>query len=370
MKVRNAIVTDVRYRMALAPLRCLAKTKWWVTGTEFESVPKREVLGFYSNCIDVKRRIPDSDPVGGLYELCKNMDSPPAVIPVGRKMMDALVDHPELKEVCCFHLPTREAITLADDKKIVTQRARALGIPTPMTWEDMSRVTYPAVVKYRNGELLGIRAENRYKIVHNSEELEATLAEVKRLDSDPVVQEYIPGHDCGIAVLMQHGYLVDYIAYESLMEYPLKGGPTCLLRTVQSAKMRDYAKGLLNDIGYDNGLAMLDFRGPVEEPRFLEINPRVWGSANICDVADSGLFDSWARCAMGEVVQPTGYALGKRMKFSPQYQAALVSRAKGGESVLKCAGELFGARRVAEGLRYCDGGPYRRYIKNLIRSKF
>jgi len=27
----------MRYRMALAPLRCLAKEKWWTIGTELES---------------------------------------------------------------------------------------------------------------------------------------------------------------------------------------------------------------------------------------------------------------------------------------------------------------------------------------------
>jgi hypothetical protein len=93
--------------------------------------------------------------------------------------------------------------------------------------------------------------------------------------------------------------IVDFICYESYREYPIEGGPTCFLKTIFSRKLLKYASRLLEEIGF-NGIAMLDFKWTVDNPYFLEINPRVWESANVVDVSKSTFFESYVKAAKNE----------------------------------------------------------------------
>ena len=70
----------------------------------------------------------------------------------------------------------------ADDKGEVQQLARSLGIPTPKTYyrqpeESLSdlaqRLQYPVILKHRNGEALGLKSWQRYRIGHGPEEFPA-----------------------------------------------------------------------------------------------------------------------------------------------------------------------------------------------------
>jgi carbamoylphosphate synthase large subunit len=170
------------------------------------------------------------------------------------------------------------------------------------------------------------------------------------------------------------GELRDYICYESLREFPASGGPTCLCRTFESQVLVDYAVKLLKSIGF-TGMAMLDFRGSAEAPKLLEINPRVWGSANLCDVADSSYFVSYVRAAAGEdsLLSPSLaplYNTNAAMRFSPQNAASFISYVKNGKPLFKTAGEYIKTAfdsSIQDGFnRKGDRKPYYRYIKNLI----
>ncbi|MGM9522702.1 MAG: hypothetical protein ACI3VB_09520 [Oscillospiraceae bacterium] len=390
--MRNVIVTDLRYRMAMAPVRTLFRAGYKVTGVELESTPPKKAIGFYSKCLSDKRFLPDREEalLEALMKLCreKTVDGvKPVILPVGRKFLNLLQEHPELSEQADFLVPSRESMELSDDKGEMYKLAVKLGIPAPVTsclsecasLENLSeRVKYPCFIKFRNGELLGLKPAERYRIAKSPKELMELYPQMEKRDHDPLVQEYAAGRDLGVAAVMgKDGELRDFICYESLREFPASGGPTCLCRTFLSPVMAEYAQRLLKALDF-SGMAMLDFRGSAQEPRLLEINPRVWGSANLCDVSGSSFFVSYVRAAAGEpsllsdINEPL-YKNGVTMRFSPQNAASFISYVKSGRPLLKTAGEYIKTaldRSIAEGFDSPDDhGPYRRYIKNLIFRK-
>ena len=385
--MKRAIVTDLRYRMALAPVRTLAAAGYEVTGVETDDIDPKIAIGFYSKSLTDKVFLPKEGFGRALLELCiKKGGKKPVLVPVGRAAIDACRRVPELADAADFIVPSGAAMGLSDDKWRLKCLADKLGVPTPATTalsehrdieELAGSAKYPAFVKFRNGELMGLKPAERYRIVAGPEELLRVYPLMAARDPDPIVQERVTGRDVGIAcVTDRNAELVDYICYESLREFPASGGPTCLARTVSSPAMVRYARRLLKALDF-TGISMLDFKGSIEEPELLELNPRVWGSANICDTAGSTLFLSYARAAAGEELPPAGpelsYREGVTMRFSPQNAASFISRLRAGAPLLSTAVEYIRTaldRSVKDGFNIPgDRGPYRRYILNLLSGK-
>ncbi len=383
--MKKAIVTDMGYRMALAPARCLARAGYCVVGVETDSQPEARVMGFASKSLASHKLLPGGDMAGGLRELSETLSQDgekPVIVPVGRQAIEALRCG-GMEKCLDFIIPGREAVAAADDKWGLYKLARSLDLPAPFTtaiseWGSLEELVqaalYPCFVKFRNGELLGLKPAERYRIAENPEQLREIYPKMEERDADPIVQQVCPGRDVGIAVVMDRDCrMVDYICYESLREYPVSGGPTCLCRTVESPKMVEYAGRLLKEIGY-TGIAMLDFKGSPEEPQLLEINPRIWGSANICDVSYSSFFESYARAAAGErLPEPSapGYQVGVTMRFSPQDAASYIGYLKCGRPFFKTTAEYVRTAfdtSIRNGVKKRgDMGPHRRYMKGLFK---
>lgn len=384
--VRQAIVTDLRYRMALAPARTLARAGFEVTGVELSALPPKLAIGFYSNSLSDRRFLPEDRFPQALLELCREKGGSgekPLLVPVGRRAIEAVRSLPEFEEAADFLIPSREAMELADDKWRLYTLARELDIPAPETAALSAcgsldalagSVHYPAFIKFRNGELLGLKPQQRYAVARDPQELKSLYPEMAARDPEPIVQERAEGRDVGIAAVTDRdGELVDFLCYESLRECPASGGPTCLARTVSSPKMVEYAARLLKALRF-TGISMLDFRGSPQEPLLLELNPRVWGSANLCDVANSDFFLSYARAAAGERLQcpdpaRPGYTLGAAMSLSPQLALSFVSYIRSGQPFFRTCREYLSYRslRPRDGLGVPgDKKPYRRYLMNLF----
>ena len=195
---------------------------------------------------------------------------------------------------------------MADDKNAICQIAKRIGVPTPFTTsisehENVAAmadsVRFPCIIKYRNGELMGKKPKERYTVVHDRDAFIRAYTEMQMEDENPIASDYISGHDLGVAVVMNRMHEpVSFLCYESLREYPIQGGPTCYLRTIYSPRMVEYSIRLLQEIGF-TGIAMLDFKGTPDNPYFLEINPRLWGSAAITYLSGCDFFESYVLAA-------------------------------------------------------------------------
>jgi len=375
----KVIVTDSKYKMTLAPVRALAKEGYRVLCCDYESTPERERLGALSRYCAERTTLPEAE--GALVPALAALGGAgekPVLFPAGRRMLDIVARHGALADRLDYLVSPAATLDAADDKGRVRDLARTLGIRVPETrflsaYESLDRlaeaVRYPCIVKYRNGEALGLHSQDRYAIAADEAAFLRAYVRMDAIQPDPLAQDYLPGQDVGIAVVADRDHrVVDFLCYESLRTYPPEGGPTCLCRTLFDRGLLRSAAALIKALGF-TGVAMLDFRRSGGEDYLLEINPRLWGSASLCNVAGSGFFQSYVLAAQGKA-EPLdvercspGYALGAVMRFTPQNAAAVLRSLRRGERTELLAG--VGAR---DGLFAAgDAKPYFAYLMNLLR---
>ena len=367
--------------MALAPLRELRAAGYDAVCGEYEDVPEKLWLGSRSRSCGAALHWPR----GGIAaeEIAAACAPGDVILPVGRATLQSFAEHPELKEHNPFLVSDPDTLALADDKSRIWALAKELGVPTPetvflpegMAPEDFAgQVRYPCILKYRNGEALGLKSHERYSIARSEAEFAAAYRRMNAVSTSPLIQDYLGGQDVGVAVVMdEHSRPVDFLCYVSDREYPLSGGPTCLCRTVFDRQLLRYACELLQAIGF-RGIAMLDYKGSAERPLLLEIYPRVWGSAALAAVSGATFFESYVKASLGDaqpldldVCMPT-YRLDARMKFMPHcYLAALAELKQGrpGDAWHDLRSALSPAVKDGIYLRG-DGKPFFRYLSNLL----
>jgi predicted ATP-grasp superfamily ATP-dependent carboligase len=117
--------------------------------------------------------------------------------------------------------------------------------------------------------------------------MRATLEAEGGCNRGLLLQEYCPGDDVGLAVLMHAGEALTVFQYRARRTFPVDGG-VCVLACTEQVNMRlaDCAVRLLRALSWE-GVAQLDFRHDPVTGRFalLEINGRFWGSAAVAIAA-------------------------------------------------------------------------------------
>ncbi len=385
--MKKVIVTDIRYRMAISPIRELSKKGYEIIAAEFDDTNENERLGFFSKYVADKEliRCDEENFCRDIEDICA--DFRPVLIPTNRKTLVNVINNRERLEKCCdFLVPSKDAISLADDKNTICNIAKKIGVPVPKTTsltehesiEKMADcVSFPCIIKYRNGEAMGKKPADRYSVVNNREDFIKEYSRMNDIDENPIASDYITGHDIGVAVVMDKEHKpISFLCYESLREYPISGGPTCFARTIFDKKLLEYSVKMLEEIKF-TGIAMLDFRGTVEDPYFLEINPRIWGSAAITHLAKAPFFEGYLKGALGEHTQidiktaTPQYKLNTKMRFTPQAILCFVSLLKNSPNKIKIMAQYiksFFDLSVRDGLfDIADPMPYIKYIKNLIK---
>ena len=385
--MKRVIVTETKYRMTLSPIRELASKGYSVTVADYVDVPPGERLGFFSKYVSEREALDDNSFCEQIERLCRG--DRPVLLPGNRRsLMHIIRNQDRLRAFCDFLVPDEKSLAMADDKETMYQIAKRIGVPVPQTTslaehnsvESMADcIRYPCIIKYRNGEKLGLKPAERYTVVHKRDAFVEAYTKMHAVDASPIASDYISGHDLGVAIVMSKNHEpLSYICYESLREYPIQGGPSCFLKTIYSEKLLDYSIRLLKEIHF-SGIAMLDFKGTQDEPYFLEINPRLWGSAAITHVSGCDFFEAYARGAAGsEPMASQGnstppYRLQKKMRFTPQSLACFAAHMKHSPhkgkilwQSVKSALDPF----VCDGLFTCkDPMPYFKYIQNLIQRR-
>lgn len=383
--MKRVIITDTKYRMSLSPIWELGHKGYSITAVDYDDVRKNERLGFFSKYVSTRDILRDDNFCERIKENCKT--DRPVLLPGNRRsLLHILRNRDALSPYCDFLVPDEDALNLADDKDEMYRIAKKVGVPAPATTslaehenvESMAdSVRYPCIIKYRNGERLGKKPADRYTVVHNRESFITAYNKMHAIDANPIASDYITGRDLGVAVVMNRNHeAIQFLCYESLSEYPIQGGPSCYLRTVFSKKLLEYSVRLLKEIRF-TGIAMLDFKGTPEDAYFLEINPRLWGSAPITYFSNCDFFESYVLGAtgLGETIDPEtavpAYKMNTKMRFTPQALACFVSRMKQPNGKMKhlinCVKSILDPT-VHDGLfMFSDPVPYIKYILNLFR---
>ncbi len=371
----TVIITDAHYRMALAPIRDLAREGADVVACESGAYPKP--VGFASRYVSRCVTLPSGGELEALYELCRELmetrGEKPALLPMGAKTLQALSAQKErFSSVCGLALATPEQLELLNDKKAVHALAQSLGLPVPREFaggnlpEDMA---FPCVVKPACGEKFGLHAESRYKIVHSHEELSRAQAHFFAITGqEPLVQEYLPGGALGCSVLADEGRVLAAICHRRLREYPVSGGPSSCCETIEAPELLAAAEKIMAATGF-TGPAMVEFKEDGEgKPRILEINPRVWGTYPLTRVAGSNFSLLWCQLALGLELSPyCGPKPVKMVYYPSDFAAALGYLRRGqGKKCFAVLGDFF-RPGVKSGLREKgDTKPNRVYLKSLF----
>ncbi len=386
----NVIVTDVRYRMSLPIIRSLGKAGARITCTELISTPDKAALGFFSKYTHAKAHLPapggDEDFMSALIALSDG--AKPVLMPVGIDTLLTLCKNREqAEEHFCVALPPLESIEVANDKYALMYHAHKTGIPCPATTtlragetiEDLAaRVRYPAVIKYRAGELLRLDPKDRYKIANTPDDLCKEYTAMHELQDHPLVQEYISGEGFGVSVVMDKAHNpLEVFCHRRLHEYPISGGPSCLCESAWNKELAEYAVELLRSLDWV-GVAMVEFKGTPESGyRLMEINPRFWGSLALAPISGCDIAGALAKAACGELADEVelspNYKVGQKMRFFLQdtlaFPAYLKKEKKKFTFALKYIGGLLNPCTRDGVFSISDPRPGMRYLRQALGKR-
>lgn len=360
----KAVITDARLRIAVTIARSLGRAGVNVVTAEATDTPRP--LAFYSKFVgsrltlekDAKTAPSDSD----LEALMEAAGPGGVLVPVFTPWVFKMSAQAErLKDLVNVLVPSMDSLQHAHDKTRSTKLARSLGVPIPRTGapaEDEVDSTdassmlnwaqglhYPVILKYRSGEDVGLPASLRYRICRTPDEVVAAHQQMALVQSAPLAQEYIEGDDCGAALLYDgESRPVASFTYRSIRERPRGAGPTVYAVSEDYPEMIDYSHRILSALKW-RGMAMLDFkRRPDGTFRFLEVNPRFWGSLALAVEAGVDFPLLYYRSCLGEKIGSVRQQNGVKLRFFPGDFISLFEYAKvpgnGAKYVAKGAWDL------------------------------
>lgn len=241
-----------------------------------------------------------------------------ALLAISEDDLVALADLPPDIEGCKILTPRRPPLDIVLDKTTTLDRARALGIDTPESWQPVAgddvaakavTLTYPLVLKWADPPAIlpVLEAANidfvKAEHVANAEALQKALARYEALPSWPLVQSYVDGIGLGQMFHMKDGAATLSFQHRRVHEWPPEGGVSTICATVpldQHADQRAKSESLLANIGWE-GPAMVEYRYDLRTDKYwlMEINGRFWGSLPLARHAGAEFaWESYAR-AMG-----------------------------------------------------------------------
>lgn len=221
--------------------------------------------------------------------------------------------------------PERRA--LYRSKHLLGAFVREHGVKIPVTYllENGTRneidpiineLGLPVVVKGAEGV-----GGQQVKIVDSCVAAFQAVTDLYRLTCEyPALQEFLPGATYLVGGLFDRGRPIHLIPAEKTELYPPRTGPAMSLKSCCDPELIEAATTVFRALGH-SGIASADFvRCDDGHFRFLEVNPRVWGSYGFAKALGIDLVGSWCRLLRGEYL-PTavGHPADRSWAKMPDY---------------------------------------------------
>jgi predicted ATP-grasp superfamily ATP-dependent carboligase len=365
---RPILITDTRYRAALAAVRTLGRAGCSVVAAQTRGDTHETPAPFFSRYVQESRWLEGSvkDPGYGdrLLALVKEYDHP-TLLCVGADTLGVVSRRrEEFARVSDFLIAPPDVLDALNDKETVHKRALELGLPVPREFTGPPE-RYPVILKPHCGEKLGLVAKERYAIAHDAQEFAHHRQVMGRYDPDPIVQELVTGDGIGADLLLgKEGVLLSALCHRRVREYPVTGGPsTCCVSFYDEALIRQ-AHRLLASFGFE-GMAMVEFKGD----KILEVNPRIWGSFPLTTCCGSPYALAYVRAAQGtpKPYTPQDYRTGVKLRYLFSDGAATLGYLRHGRTK-EAMGGIRDFFTVPEAMSAKDDKKaYRVYLKNTLR---
>lgn len=188
------------------------------------------------------------------------------------------------------------------------------------TLEEISSITddleFPVVVKGAGG--IGGK---QVRIVESPEAAFQAVTELyNQTGAYPALQQFMTGATYLVGGLFDEGRPVFMIGAEKTEMYPPRTGPAIHLTSRDEPELIQLATTVFSALGL-TGIASADFvRGRDGHFRFLEVNPRPWGSYGLAETIGIDLVGAWCRLLRKEYL-PTvqGYPPNRAWAKMPDY---------------------------------------------------
>jgi len=220
--------------------------------------------------------------------------------------------------------PPVEAFEKATDKGYMHGLCEQLGVPVArgttldkLMAAGAERLRFPLVLRTRNQNTDDEKPPWKAAYAEDEKALEAHFRQVEPIASNVLVQEYHPGAEDHVQVLMHQGQPVMVGEYIGEHHMPLAGGVTVQRVTCCHEDLIHDAVRLLQAIGWE-GIAGVQFHYDPKTGKyiFLEINPRfIGGLPTVIMAGFDAPFLLWQSHFEPEKMQPTPYRLGLRTRI-------------------------------------------------------
>lgn len=209
------------------------------------------------------------------------------LFPMDDDVLQVVMKHPELRELCKIPVPGVDDMELCWDKFNAVQLAKNSNLPCPKTYcpdsvselVELKHLEFPLIVKPRfSSGSRGIRK------VYSFEELDITYRELSTNHPRPLIQECIPTGERFDVCLLYHpdGQVIASFVQKEVRHFPIEMGPSTVQESVNWPELVSACINLLKPLKWYGVIEvefMVDPRDGI--PKFMEINPRFWNSLEL-----------------------------------------------------------------------------------------
>jgi predicted ATP-grasp superfamily ATP-dependent carboligase len=229
------------------------------------------------------------------------------VLPVGYPVTGWLAEHAEdIRPFAKLPLAELSAFKIFENKQLTHDLAQQLGIPVPKTFvpttiqeatECLNQLDFPIVFKKV------MEGKNRMAYAQTATEFYSFFEIFQTTNEAFVVQEFISGQGAGYFALYDKGRIVQDFMHVRLREYPVEGGASCFAESIDNEQLRAYGQRILNATHW-HGVAMVEFKYDAKgQPRLLEVNPKFWGSYDLCVAAGADFAVPYIKMTLAETLE-------------------------------------------------------------------
>jgi predicted ATP-grasp superfamily ATP-dependent carboligase len=306
------LLTNGAYKQTLAIARSLGAAGYEVGIVSHQALS----VGFFSKYCRHRHIIPQTNDgskyTAQLLDILKK-HTYDVILPVGYPVTGWLAEHSDaIREYTKLPLAHLSAFKIFENKQLTHDLARQLDIPVPKTFapqtkdeatECLRQLDFPIVFKK------SIEGKNRIAYAQNENDFYLFLEEFQTAKEAFTIQEFISGQGAGYLALYDKGQLKQEFMHLRLREYPIEGGASCYAQNIDNEQLRQYGQRILTAVNW-HGVAMVEFKFDVKgQPRLLEVNPKFWGSYDLCVAANADF-----------AVPLVDLTLGKTLSRPPQYK--------------------------------------------------
>jgi len=313
------LLTDGSHKNTLAIMRFLGKEKHLIDILHH----KKSAPAYSKHCHELiicPKTNKESEYFHFILNLVQNRNYD-ILIPVGIESIVALSKHlPELRKFVKIEFSDYNTIQVALEKKLTFQYAEKKGIKHPMTVYPNNideairlseNLTFPVIIKSSNENVIKfptIYVDNKLQLIENLNILVKT--ETEKIEKNfPLIQERIFGKGYGFFAIYQNGVCKKVFMHERIRENPVSGGVSTSAKSYYDNKLIEAGKEIMAGLNW-HGQVMVEFKKDINtgEYKLIEINPKFWGSLELC--LSSGMNFPLYLCEM---------AMDKELEYSESY---------------------------------------------------